>query len=196
MDIQLLQKDNFQYIIIDDFYTPDEVKLIKEELQELLPFAVGSVEHQGTAIDRNNNLLKNGLGLFLDLHYNSNRFESNILKLNRKIFLDEVIDECGKLNAFFSCIRYANSDHTLINYYKNSEQYRPHRDRSLLTIITFFSLGTFKKGQFRFPEYDIEIESKENRIVIFPGCIEHKSMPIQSEENNYRISMAQFLNYK
>jgi hypothetical protein len=29
MDIQLLQKDNFQYVVIDDFYTPDELKLIK-----------------------------------------------------------------------------------------------------------------------------------------------------------------------
>lgn len=195
MDIQLLQKDNFQYVVIDDFYTPDELKLIKEELQELLTFAVEAREND-TAVDANGNLLKNALGLFLDNHYNSNRFESNILNLNRKIFLDEVVDECKKLNAFLFHIRGANSDYTLINYYKNNEQYKPHRDKSILTAITFFSLGTFKKGQFTFPEYDIEIESKENRVVIFPGCIEHASLPIESEENNYRISMAQFLNYK
>jgi hypothetical protein len=196
MDIQLLQKDKFQYVVIDDFYNPDELKLIKEELQELLPFVVCSGEHLETAKDLNGNSLKNALGLFLDKHYNSNRFESNILNLNRKIFFDEVVDECKKLNAFFSCIRHVNSDYTLINYYKNNEQYNPHRDNSTLTAITFFSLGTFKKGQFRFTEYDIEIESKENRVVIFPGCIEHASLPIESEENNYRISMAQFLNYK
>jgi len=195
MDIQLLQKDNFQYVVIDDFYTPDELKLIKEELQELLPFAVES-EKNDTAVDANGNLLKKALGLFLDNHYNSNRFESNILNLNRKIFFDEVVDECQKLNAFLSHIRYVTSDYTLINYYKNNEQYKPHRDDSILTAITFFSIGIFKKGQFTFPEYDIEIESKENRVVIFPGCIEHASLPIESEENNYRISMAQFLNYK
>jgi hypothetical protein len=195
MDIQLLQKDNFQYVVIDDFYTPDELKLIKEELQELLPFAVDE-KHAGAAKDLNGNLLKNALGLFLDSHYNSNRLKSNILNLNRKIFLDEVVDGCQKLNPSFSYIRYVDCDYTLINYYKNNEQYKPHRDKSVLTLITFFSLGTFKKGQFTFPEYDIEIESKENRVVIFPGCIEHASLPIESEENNYRISMAQFLYYK
>ena len=150
----------------------------------------------GVAFDENGLPKKDTLGLFLDDYYNEDRNKSNILKLNRKIFSEDILNESLKLNAYFNHIKQCNSDSTLVNYYMNGTNYSSHLDGSCLTCVTFFSLGNFKGGNFCFTDYDIEIEFKENRTVIFPGCIKHEAKPIIAEDDNYRISIAQFLNYR
>ena len=188
------QVKNLTYLVVDDLYEPSELLQIKAELQELLPYAQ-SPEQTYSAKNEKGNPIKTGTGISLDEHYND-RTKSAILNLNRKLFCKEILVKGVELNQFFYTIRMCNTDTTLINYYKSNEEYKRHRDTSALTAITFFALGEISGGDLEFPEVETVVPFRENRVVIFPGCALHAAKPTVAQENSYRVSMAQFLNYK
>ena len=193
MQITLNQVKNLSYVVIDDLYLPEEVLQIKNELQCLLPYLKepSSVE---TAVDKDGIPQKKGMGLFIDSHY-TNRDDSDILKLNRKIFCAEIVNKATELNQFFYTLRKCNFDYTLVNCYAAGGEYRPHTDVSALSVITFFALGDVAGGDLIFPESGAVVPFKENRAVIFPGCAVHAAQETIAEPGMFRISIAQFLNY-
>jgi hypothetical protein len=134
--------------------------------------------------------------MFLDDFYGIERTKSNILQVNRKIFSDELIEKLVSFSAYFRHLKNCKVDYTLLNYYKDSEHYLPHHDESILSAITTFQIGDFKGGDFCFTDYNEIISYKENRCIIFAGCINHEAKPIIADKNSRRISMAQFMNYK
>jgi hypothetical protein len=181
------QAKNLTYIVIDDLYEPEELLLIKAELQGLLPH----LQNREATTSAN----KTGGGLFLNAYYREDPFKSAILSLNRKLFCNEIVTKATEVNQFFNIIGKCNSDNTLVNYYKSGEEYKPHIDHNPITALTFFSLGEIEGGDFKFPEVNEVVPFKENRMVIFPGCALHAAKPTVAKENAYRVSMAQFLNY-
>lgn len=194
MNINFIKKNALEYVVIDNFYTKQELKLIYKELHLLLPHAQHA-NFTNVAKDKNNMPKKNGLGIFLDNFYGNERANSNILQFNRKIFNDELVKKLITFNVFFKHIQNCNIDFTLINYYKDNERYLSHHDKTILTAITTFQIGNFEGGNFCFTDYNETIKYKENRCIIFAGCIEHEAKPIIADKNSYRVSMAQFLNY-
>jgi len=195
MNIDFIKKGALEYIVIDKFYTKKELDLIYKELNLLFPHAQ-TAAHTNAAKDENNITKKNCLGVFLDDFYDNERAKSSILEFNRKIFNIKLVEKLAIFNAYFKHMNYCNADYTLINYYKDSEHYLPHHDKSILTAITTFQIGNFEGGDFCFTEYNEAIKYKENRCIIFTGCLEHEAKPIAADKNSYRISMAQFLNYR
>jgi len=139
--------------------------------------------------------MKNAHGLFLDEHY-QDRNSSDILRLNRKLFCEELVVKATEFNQYFYTIRTCDFDATLVNFYGAGEEYKPHMDHNPITAITFFSLGEIEGGDFEFPEVNEIVPFKENRMVIFPGCAQHAAKQTQAKPGNYRVSMAQFLNYR
>jgi hypothetical protein len=194
VQINLMQAKNLSYIVVDNLYLPEELKQIKVELRALKEY-VKSPEETGVAMDKNETPKRNAHGLFLDKHY-QDRNSSDILRLNRKLFCEELVVKATEFNQYFYTIRNCNNDSTLINFYGADEEYRPHRDNSALTAITFFSTGNISGGDFEFPEVNEVVPFKENRAVIFPGCVEHAAKQTQAKPGSYRVSMAQFLNYR
>lgn len=195
MNINFVKKDALEYVVIDNFYTKKELDLIYKELNLLFPHAQ-TAELTSVAKDNNNIPKKNCLGIFLDDFYGIERAKSSILEFNRKIFNIKLMDKLVSFNAYFKHMHNCNTDYTLINYYKDSEHYLPHHDKSLLTAITTFQIGDFGGGDFCFTEYNEAIKYKENRCIIFAGCITHEAKPIIADIDNYRVSMAQFIKYK
>jgi hypothetical protein len=192
MIINTIKKNNFEYILIDDFYNKDEFDAIQEEIKFLLEYKL-SPEFTKTATN-NNVLLKKGEALWVDAYYKEERNKSAILNFNRKLFDIEICNQAKKINLYFKHLLKCNYDSTLLNYYSNNDVYEFHSDSSILTSVTMFKIGNFTGGNFVLN--DEEIEFKENRMVIFSGCIPHKSIPVICEKNNYRITIAQFLNYR
>jgi hypothetical protein len=189
MNISLVEKP-FRYVVIDNFYTEEELNLILEEVEKLQLFAVDGASTGA------NEPKKSGLGLFLDTHFLNNRDQSNILRLNRKLFSEHVVKEAVKLDAYYINMGVCTADSTLLNYYKNGQEYPPHRDETLLTAITTLSVGSFEGGDFCFPEYHEVVKFKHNSLIVFPGCVQHAATPVITDTNSYRVSLAQFLNYK
>lgn len=195
MKIHYKKKNGFEYAIVNNFYTHDELQAIRQELVNISPYA--KPENAGPARTDDGKSLNTSSNLWLDDLYTTNRNQSAILNLNRKLFSPDLVEPLIKKSAYYGHIKYCNLDYTLINYYDDAKEYKPHIDESIFTVITFFKFGNFIGGELSFPDYDISIEPVENTMVIFTGCVFHQAHKVIAESANAcRVSMVQFLGYK
>lgn len=201
MNILLNQfKDPLPFLKINNLYDENELKLIWQELDFLTCLnKLESPEKTGTRIDKESKIaLKNNSGLFLDDIY-TKRNISNILSINSKIFLPEILNAFSKLSFGYQSIELTTSDRTLISYYENGGYYKPHKDNSLYTAITWFfkEPKAFTGGDFYFTDYDIKINIQNNMTVLFPSFVTHSVDEVILENNNLvgygRYSMSQFI---
>ena len=184
MQITPIKKGPLEYIIIDDVYTDYELDLIKTELRYLQPYLNTNTIAPYEARSR----------LFLDVHY-KNEHESNILLMNRRMYNPILVDKLEQYNSFFGHLKYCSFNRTLINFYKDGEYSEQHRDYGIFSILTTFDLGEYNGANLLFVEHDEKIELKNNRVIIYPSCLLHKSTPIKADFDNYRVSMVQFIAY-
>jgi len=192
MEISCYRKNNLSYILIDGFFTEQELQEVVKEVQDLKRFAL-CAEKTGTARDEQKSLKKTGKGLFLDELYINNREASDILTANRKMFASEIQEYAAKFDVMFEYIKESNQDSTLLNYYAEGQNYAPHKDRARISSVTFLREGDFKGGEFSFPEQEVTIDALHNRTVIFPSCATHSALPVHGDGT--RISIAQFIDY-
>jgi hypothetical protein len=188
------KKDALDYIVIDNLYTASELVAIKKELNGLVQH-LQPVEITKSANNKNKKYTKDCLSLWLDSFYVWDRTKSNILNFSKKIFSKEVVLFSTKVNAFFGHIEKCDADFTLLNMYKSGEKYLAHTDRAMISVITLFELGKVLEGGLKFTDYDEHIAFKDNRAIIFPGCVRHETTPIKLKNDSYRVSLVQFLNY-
>ena len=192
-------KKSAPIISIENFYTNDELKLIWRELNFLNSGdKLKDIEEMGTAQDKDGNYLKKSKGVFLD-HIFMDRSFSDILNINRKIFFPEFVEEISKKNLIFRYLSKCNRDSTLLSFYTEGGYYDNHEDSCCITAISYFFLEPkkFKGGDLFFSDFDIEIEIKNNMILIFPSCFTHAVSEITEckEEKYGRYSMTQFVSF-
>lgn len=192
MEIQIVKHSYFNYIVIDNFYTAQELKEIKKEIK-ILNIIAQHPDIAHTAHDENGNIKKSGRVTYLDHYYANNRNESAILKYGRKLYNAVIYNKIESEDVAFKQIRLSEADSTIVNFYGNNQEYKEHEDATSLTCVTFLGIGKFIGGNFYFPEINKQIEYKENRTVIFPGCAKHLAQPIKAEPNNYRVSITNLL---
>jgi predicted 2-oxoglutarate/Fe(II)-dependent dioxygenase YbiX len=185
--------NNFSIAIVDNFYSVSELKEIKDELKLLSAVAELKVFGNKAATDQEGNPKQKSNSILLDNLYDGKRDTSKILSLNRKLFSSELKTKLTIKSLFYEHIFHSTFDATLLNFYGPTDYYKPHTDYTCFTALTFFNLGKFNGGNLVFPEYEIEIEPIENRLVVFPGFALHGSEEVTK---GIRVSMAQFLNYK
>ena len=186
----------FWHTIIYDFYTPEEEKLIWQELDYLdlpnKPLLHASETGDPEAVNRSR--------LFLDNLYGYNyRHFSKILNItSRKIFSQEFLD-LTKSNPFSNHLKYSNTDSTLVSYYKNKSSYPLHFDVTTLSSITTFwkKPQKFTGGHLVFGEYNYIPEMDHNTLIFFPGFVKHSvTETIIDEEDelagNSRYSITKF----
>lgn len=189
-----IQKTPFEYIVIDDMYTKDELTLIWNEIDFLTP-KLNTAEVLGTsATDEDGRYKKQAHGLILDNIY-PHRSISDILQLNRKLFSVDVVEKAIECHPFFAFMKICNYDSTLLNCYRDGDYYDSHRDSAVLSAVTFFVTEGVTGGDFHFTDYDnYTVEAKNNRTIIFPSVISHSVDVVNVEkEGQARYSMAQFL---
>jgi hypothetical protein len=186
-------------IIVEDFYSDEELKLIWEELEALtkdnhfLP-----PEKTGTSRDNNNNPNKNNKGVFLDEFYHD-RNTSNILNINRKLwtYIESKRNEMH-IDPILRYVLSSNEDTTLISYYTDGHYYLPHIDKAVYTVLSYFCKEPkkFKGGNLKLLDYDMEIEIKNNMIIYMPSTYGHQVTPVSMESDDGcsgRYCMSQFL---
>lgn len=166
-----LCKEPFEYIIIDDTYTDQELKLIFLELDFWsLSNLLLNPDQTGSDKDTNGNLKKENKGIFLDETYATRNY-SNILKLNRKIYQISLNEPSVVLNF----LQNSTKDTTLVSYYEDGDFYKPHKDKSILTALTYLykKPKMFYGGELFLPEYELVFEPWFNRTYIIPSVVEH-----------------------
>jgi hypothetical protein len=198
--MELYNVGGLPIVVIDDFYTKEECDLIWQELSFLNSTEgnFGGPEKTGTATHESVILKKNS-GIFLDEVYNLRTF-SNILNLNRKVF--SLSSSLTEKSFFFKYLDQSNQDSTLVQYYENSDYYKSHWDKSLITAISWFyqKPKSFSGGDIIFND-ELKVECKYNRLVIFASVINHEVEEVKLgqnllKQNLGRYSISQFISIK
>lgn len=194
--------DPFPYVRIFNFYSDDELKLIWEELEFILnDRIIGGPEKTGTA--RNDGVvLKKNKGIFLDNLY-SDRENSNILTVNRKVFLNLLkISSESNHWVFKNSLESVNWDGTLISYYENSDHYKKHYDVSAFTCLTWFfkKPKKFSGGDLIFSDFNLKIEVEDNSLILFPSGVSHEVSEVKMNPEDMgkklgRVCMSQFMGH-
>jgi Rps23 Pro-64 3,4-dihydroxylase Tpa1-like proline 4-hydroxylase len=188
------------YAIIENFYSSDELTTIWEELDFFLDNnLLLEPHHTGSAINTSGQFIKNNKALFLDLHYATNREDSAILRLNRKIFSKEITDNLIDHNPIFRYLQTCNVDTTMISYYESGSYYKPHIDVSAITILTYFfkEPKKFTGGDFKLIDFNETISPQNNMVLIMPSCYLHQATDVTIQQVGYgRFCMSQFLSFR
>jgi len=198
MEIVYQLKHPFPHLIVENMYDDEELELIWQEIEFLNKFKkLNPPEEYGAAFS-GTNYLTNSKALELDSVYFDRKI-SNILTVNRKLFKYKEI--YYNLSPYHAKFLMANYDSTKIRYYCDGEYYSPHRDYLYDTLAcTYFHKfpKKFTGGELFFPEYNYEIECKNNLCIIFPAYFVHEVKQIHISDNNYnsgfgRYCMSQFV---
>lgn len=188
-------KDPIPFLIIDDTYNKEEQLKIYNEL-DFLSSKLQDPNTTGSAI-KGNGELKSNKGLFLEDVYR-NRVFSDILQINRKIFTQQVIDELSSAHYSYNLFRTTNNDSTLISYYDSGGSYFSHVDRAVITAVTWFykTPKNFLGGDFKFTDFNLNVEVKNNRTVIFFSSYRHEVSEVSLIQKNIpfsgRFTLSQF----
>ena len=195
-----LEIKSLPVVVIDDFYSKQEHDLIWQELcfYHTDPNNFVGPEKTGSAENKDGEVLKKNKGIFLDEVYHLKNF-SSILKINRKIFNRELCQTLIEKHTFFNYLKESNKDSTLIQYYENSDYYKSHWDKSLITVISWFfeEPKSFTGGDLIFDDGTL-VSCKNNRLIMFPSILNHEVSEIFMDTNLLgknlgRYSISQFV---
>ena len=160
MKIEICNDDKcFPFLLVDDWYNSEEEDLIWKELDFYTNHYsfIRSEDDSGSA-----------------------SFEDGTPKAMPNVFSDEVKDAIKKTTAAHRNFLTTNRDATVVNYYEDGEDYKPHFDTSIMTVIIWFhkSPKAYDGGDFIFTDSGIKVESNHNRMVMFPCFYEHEAEPV------------------
>ena len=188
-----VKQGRLEYIYLEDFYTAEQAEHVTAELAQLQPLAVDPAVL--LAAQDELGPMRTGHGLFLNKYYHIHSGYSSILDINRQVFSETVLAAGRDLSIHWEHLRRSNADATMVNFYSNGEEYRPHRDSCVFTALVFMGLGEFEGGDFELADYGLRIPFRPNTGIIIPGCATHTAHPITADPGNYRVSIANFINY-
>lgn len=177
--------DIIPYMIIDNYYDEEELRLIWEELDFLsYPHKLKRANKEsGGAIDKDTDeLLKHNFHRYIDQVY-SERELSNILTVNRKLFDDDYKILKQHPHWFFQNVVF-NKDYTQVGYYENNDHYGEHNDHASVTSLTWLykEPKKFIGGDLFLSSDKIKIDCVNNRTLIFPSMIPHSVNEIHMNE--------------
>jgi hypothetical protein len=203
MDIKTYE-EYIPYIIIDDLYDSDQLNSIWREFDFL--FDKLNSQDESTervlkgALNYDGSMLRNSKNICLDEIY-PHRNISDILTYNRKFFDNwHLIFGEGK-TWWIQCIKDSSPvlsrDSTVFSYMEDNGYYGAHKDDTYITTCTWFyqepkgfiggdlilnpnNSGIGKQLNKLYPSIPIEI--KNNRMVVFPGCITHQVLPVKLKD--------------
>ena len=206
--IVTLFNDPFPHMICNDFYNPEELKLVWEELNFYTkPGKLLEAKDYGGVVG-----YTNAKALMLDSVYRdfsgsdgvNYRNLSNILTVNRKLFTSGVLDAFAGVHDCCCIANQSNTDTTKIRYYHDGEGYDPHTDKGFQFLgFSYFykEPKKFKGGQLYFPKYDYEVPCDNNSMIVFPGWVEHGVREVKIEDSDYydgwgRYAITSFFGFK
>ena len=194
MDIDLHIIRGLPVAIVDNFYTEEEVDAIWNEICFLNPNLLRPEQTGGAFDEQSGDMMKQNAATFVDQVF-AQPFFSNILQTNRKLFMRETLDQFIEAHYFFRYIDQTNFDTTLISRYTTNDHYKPHIDASTVSALTWFCREPKKFDGGELVIDDLEIETKNNRLVLMPGILEHGVKPVTLNSDDTldgRFTMTQF----
>ena len=177
----------FPYLVVDNWYNKQEEQAIWKELEFLTSRGRdNTLRAEDTIVASvNGKPLGRSYRYYLSDIYNTyNRTSSNITRYLFKQQSKEFHDLLFK--TFPHAINFVgtNQDSSLVSYYENDDHYDAHTDTFQFTCLIWFHKKPkkYKGGDFYFEQPDQTVESKHNRLVIFPCYYKHGVKPIKMDK--------------
>ena len=200
MNLLPIQDDKFPFLVIDNFYSKENLNLIWKELD----FLIDKVRPEDKVVaKKDGKSLASVKRVYLDTLYND-RKTSNILEFfPSKLYSDEIIDTYVDLVPSGINFATSNYDSTQLSYYENKDGYKPHTDVFQHTALTwlFKEPKKFEGGDLVFTQSNIKIDCMYNRTVLFPSWYYHGVTQIKMNDEDLnkgfgRWAITHFINFK
>ena len=190
----------FPFFYVDDWYTPEEEKLIWKELDFYTnPITMHRADNTttppvGPAKNKDGTSMNKAWRVNLDPTY-SRREVSHILRLQPlKMSSDEIQDAVKETGPSFRMYGNTNCDEMLVNYYESGDYYESHQDTFMMTSICWFhrTPKSYTGGDITFTDIDTILECKHNRMVMFPSYYFHMVCPIKMKDKNSEMGWGRY----
>ena len=187
----------YPFIVIDNWYTPEEEKAVWKELDFLssVPREETIRAENSIVATDNGKPLSKAYRYYLEDYLGPKGFEkSAICKSRYKHSSEEFIKIIEQCLPYGRNYRDTNVGATLISYYEDNDYYNTHWDSSLWTILTWCvkDLSYIDGGDFELPENGTTIKLKNNRTVAFPSCLLHGVTPIKFKKQTPEIGYGKY----
>jgi hypothetical protein len=190
-----LYNDPVPHIIIDETFNEQQYKKVWDEIQYLSPKMRGP-EQTHAARDIKNlpdgstefaGFKKRGTGVFLDSFF-VNQSDSDIRRVYDEVFSDvNLFNEVYKQNPAFLILKNVNHGSTLVQKYKDGDEYDSHKDSCVFSMVTLLykEPKVYSGGDFCFTEFDqtYVVPLSNNQTIIFPSAASHKVSKVISESD-------------
>ncbi len=181
------------HLIVDDFFTSEELKFIWQELDYLTSpnrMYTPDNSHSGSAT-QDGKPLKQNLVAPIRKIFNEAQY-SDIFNSFNKIYdkeFSEIMDDMNNEFRYYGHSAHLNNG-CFISYYEDNDFYKLHRDSAILTFLFWCNKEPkkFVGGDLTIPEIGVDIEYRNNRLVVFPSHLLHSVSPIEMVEENEPLS--------
>ena len=201
--------DGIDAIVIDNFYNEIQLSEIMTELKWLTkPSIMRDERTLGAATDKQTNeIATSKRGIFLEEIYKNWKHSAIISHAATNFLAKETKEKIIGFNSLYKILYHTDSMTHLLSYYENSDYYKPHVDLTVFTLLNYFYVEPkqFSGGDITLfsstSNKKADVQLKNNRVIIIPGCTSHEVSEIKSEmtdslSGNGRYCVAIFHNLR
>ena len=180
----------YPFVLVDNWYLPHEEEAVWSEIdfymRNAFIFKPTDDNDRSVARDLHNKPKAKNQRVFLDDLY-KHQGASHIINCTYKQRTDEfknILNE--NCLPYYRSLRETNTDRTLLTWYGDGDYYDTHWDATVWTCLIWMIHENkfFDGGDFEFTDINHKIELKNNRMVIFPSCYNHKVHPLNYHDKN------------
>lgn len=179
--------DGIDAVVIDNFYTEDQLNEIGDELKFLTKPSIMQEDKDKleAAVDLDGNFITTKAGVWVDTVFRDWKHSALISHPMTNFSKKETTDKIISYNSLFSLFYHCNVRNHLLSYYENSGYYSKHVDAAVFTVLSYFykEPKKFSGGDITLHNRDntkkANIEIKNNRVVIIPSCTVHEVEKIE-----------------
>jgi len=185
--------DGIDAVVIDNFYSEEQLKEIMFELKWLTKKSVLVGADKTAVAENEHGALANKTGIFLEKVFINASHSALITHPMTNLLKPEVRNKIESFNSLYRILYSCNTRTHLLSYYEEDGYYQPHWDSSVFTMLNWFNTEpkNFAGGNNILfssnSDKQAEVEFRNNRVVIIPGCCFHEVKPIamNSKEPQY-----------
>ena len=183
------QRKECPYLVIDNWYTQDELSAVWHELNMYLTQPIKEkADDEGSPVAKEDGVAKSNAFRFHVWDYYTQKGRDispilrNMYKQRTKEFHDIVLETMPlHHNNFIN----TNTDASFIGYYDKDQYYKPHHDSVQFTCLIWMykEPKKFFGGNTKLVPIDATIECIHNRMLFFPSYIQHEVTPLKASKN-------------
>ena len=190
-DIKMYGKGTpYPFILVDNWYLPFEEKSIWSEIEfyERNIFIRESSEGpDATVATHDNNISKaKNKRIFLGKLYrdpSTSHINNCLYKQRSEEFRKLLRDNCA---PYYRSFEASNADSSMVSFYSDGDYYYTHYDSPAWTCLIWMvkEPKIFDGGDFELTDINHKIELKNNRMIIFPSCFNHRVHPLKYHDSD------------